>query len=311
MLLYQVVRLEPKDFRCRRPDGAGGWTGTSTGCGGALPPGELAEAPRVYIPEGEKDATRSWPRAHGDHESRRRRKWRGRAHGGPRAAACLEVIVLRDNDSAGRGARGRRRPVPAPAAGLSGQGGGLPGLPPCGEARRGRDRLARGRPLPRRSWRPSPPPPPWSRSRTRPSPPPRRRRPSPGRSCAARARPRAVWPDGVRFTLSAIRDGREGVRGELTVTQDGRRLSWGALALSSTPAREALRKRLEAVAPGLPWGELPRGGGMPADAGGARGRTARHADRARSPRRPASSCPGSCTKGSRRSSTPTATPANR
>src|SRR5262245_19146141 len=24
-LLYQVVRLEPKDFRVRRPDGAGGW----------------------------------------------------------------------------------------------------------------------------------------------------------------------------------------------------------------------------------------------------------------------------------------------
>src|SRR5207249_4549297 len=26
-----------------------------------------------------------------------------------------------------------------------------------------------------------------------------------------------VWPDGVRFSFTAIRDGREGVRGELTV----------------------------------------------------------------------------------------------
>lgn len=64
-----------------------------------------------------------------------------------------------------------------------------------------------------------------------------------------------VWPDGARFLLSAIRDGREGVRGELAVTQDSRRLSWGAFALSSTQAREALRKKLEAVAPGPPWGE--------------------------------------------------------
>jgi hypothetical protein len=24
-LLYQAVRMEPKDFRCRRPDGHGGW----------------------------------------------------------------------------------------------------------------------------------------------------------------------------------------------------------------------------------------------------------------------------------------------
>ena len=28
-LLYQVVRYEPKDFRQRRPDGNGGWTGSS------------------------------------------------------------------------------------------------------------------------------------------------------------------------------------------------------------------------------------------------------------------------------------------
>src|SRR5438132_413270 len=51
-----------------------------------------------------------------------------------------------------------------------------------------------------------------------------------------------VWPDGLRFTLTAIRDGREGVRGELTVTQGVRRLSWGSFLLSSTQARETLRK---------------------------------------------------------------------
>jgi hypothetical protein len=64
-----------------------------------------------------------------------------------------------------------------------------------------------------------------------------------------------LWPGGVRFTLTAIRDGREGVRGELTVTRESRRLSWGAFALASTQAREGLRRKLEHVEPGLPWGE--------------------------------------------------------
>jgi hypothetical protein len=36
------------------------------------------------------------------------------------------------------------------------------------------------------------------------------------------------WADKVQFTLAAIRDGRDGVRGELTVSQDGRRCVWGA-----------------------------------------------------------------------------------
>src|SRR5262249_14235821 len=51
------------------------------------------------------------------------------------------------------------------------------------------------------------------------------------------------------------RDGREGVRGELTVNLGSRRLSWGSLALSSTTAREGLRKRLKDAAPDVPWGE--------------------------------------------------------
>lgn len=64
-----------------------------------------------------------------------------------------------------------------------------------------------------------------------------------------------AWSNGVRFALTAIRDGRDGVRGELTVTQGARRLSWGAFALLSTQAREALRKKLETAAPGSPWGD--------------------------------------------------------
>lgn len=64
-----------------------------------------------------------------------------------------------------------------------------------------------------------------------------------------------IWPDGAGMELSAIRDGRDGVRGELTVRHGARRVSWGAVALASTTAREALRKKLEATAPGPAWGE--------------------------------------------------------
>lgn len=63
-----------------------------------------------------------------------------------------------------------------------------------------------------------------------------------------------TWPDGVAFALTGIRDSRDGVRGELTVTQDHRRLSWGSFSLSSTTVRETLRKKLETTAPGPPWG---------------------------------------------------------
>jgi len=61
-LLFQVVRFEPKDFRQRRPDGAGGWT-WKLGDTPRVPyrlPELLAAAPDqwVFIVEGEKDADR-------------------------------------------------------------------------------------------------------------------------------------------------------------------------------------------------------------------------------------------------------------
>ncbi len=61
------------------------------------------------------------------------------------------------------------------------------------------------------------------------------------------------WPDGVTCHLTAWRDSREGVRGELTVRQAGARLSWGGWMLSSTTAREGLVKRLSLEAPETPW----------------------------------------------------------
>jgi len=61
------------------------------------------------------------------------------------------------------------------------------------------------------------------------------------------------WADGVTCALSAWRDGREGVKGELSVRQNGARLSWGSWALASTTAREALAKRLLSETPEIPW----------------------------------------------------------
>jgi hypothetical protein len=58
-LLFQVVRLEPKSFRQRRPDGKGGWLWNMKGI--ELVPyhlPDLLEASEVYVVEGEKDADR-------------------------------------------------------------------------------------------------------------------------------------------------------------------------------------------------------------------------------------------------------------
>lgn len=102
-LLYQVVRFEPKDFRCRRPDGDGGWRWNLDSV--SLVPyrlPELAEAPRVFVPEGERDVDTLVSLGlvatcnHGGAG-----KWRQEHTRTLVAAAVPEVIVLRDNDRAG------------------------------------------------------------------------------------------------------------------------------------------------------------------------------------------------------------------
>jgi hypothetical protein len=62
-LLFEVVRREPKDFRQRRPDGAGGWTWSIKGVRMVpyhLPDliEALAQDRTIYIVEGEKDVDR-------------------------------------------------------------------------------------------------------------------------------------------------------------------------------------------------------------------------------------------------------------
>jgi hypothetical protein len=100
-LLYQVVRLEPKSFRQRRPDGKGGWIWGVKDCSRALYRlAELLKYPDacVFVCEGEKDADRVASLDHcattvacGD--------WT------PDCIAPLagrDVLILEDNDEAGR-----------------------------------------------------------------------------------------------------------------------------------------------------------------------------------------------------------------
>src|SRR5712692_1861734 len=59
ILLYQVLRYDPKDFSQRRPDGNGGWLYNLNNVRRVLyhlP--EVIEAKTVYVVEGEKDADR-------------------------------------------------------------------------------------------------------------------------------------------------------------------------------------------------------------------------------------------------------------
>ena len=73
-LLFQVCRMEPKDFCQRRPDG-NGWTWKVKGVR-RVPyrlPELIGTGDRVVcIVEGEKDADRLWAGRSGDHQRRRR-----------------------------------------------------------------------------------------------------------------------------------------------------------------------------------------------------------------------------------------------
>src|SRR5262249_49504130 len=100
-LLYQVVRLEPKSFRQRRPDGKGGWVWSVKDCRRVpyrLP--ELLQYPDgcVFVCEGEKDADRvaalnycATTVACGD--------W---TEDCIKVLAGREVLIFEDNDDAGR-----------------------------------------------------------------------------------------------------------------------------------------------------------------------------------------------------------------
>jgi putative DNA primase/helicase len=103
-LIYQVVRFEPKDFRQRRPDGAGGWIWNLEGVDRVLYrlPELLAADPRgtVFIVEGEKDVDRM--RSLGLTATCNvggAGKWR---QGYAEFLRGRKVVILPDNDDPGR-----------------------------------------------------------------------------------------------------------------------------------------------------------------------------------------------------------------
>src|SRR5262245_45069332 len=100
-LLYEVVRLEPKSFRQRRPDGKNGWVWSVKDCKRVVYRlADLLQYPdaSVFVCEGEKDADRVAALGHcattvacGD--------W---TEDCMKALANRDALILEDNDDAGR-----------------------------------------------------------------------------------------------------------------------------------------------------------------------------------------------------------------
>lgn len=133
-LQYQVVRFEPKDFRQRRPDGAGGWVWNLRGVDRVLyrlP--DLAGHQTVVIVEGEKDADRLW--AVGIPATTSvggAGKWKDAYTAQLVAAQIQSVIVIPDNDEPGR-QHAAQIAQSAQQAGLSVRLVTLPGVPAKGD----------------------------------------------------------------------------------------------------------------------------------------------------------------------------------
>lgn len=102
-LLFQVVRFAGKQFRQRRPDGAGGWVWSLDGVRRVLyrlP--DLKGRAAIFITEGEKDAEGLWQiglaattNPHGAG------KWRDEYASQLKEAGCQRVAILPDNDPPG------------------------------------------------------------------------------------------------------------------------------------------------------------------------------------------------------------------
>ncbi|OYW12673.1 MAG: hypothetical protein B7Z55_18115, partial [Planctomycetales bacterium 12-60-4] len=134
-LLFEVCRLDPKDFRQRKPGADGGWTWSTKGVRRVLYhlPELLAQpSPKVYITEGEKDVDRlrtiglvatcnaggagKWKFEPSDLEPLRGR----------------EIVILPDNDEPGRN---HAQDVARSLAGIANEVRivALPGLPAKGD----------------------------------------------------------------------------------------------------------------------------------------------------------------------------------
>ena len=99
-VLYQQVRYEPKGFRWRRPDGAGGWIWNLHGVRHVpyrLP--EILKSGVVYTVEGEKDADRLWDWHIPATTAGAAGQWTDEHS---KHLAGKQVVILVDNDHKGR-----------------------------------------------------------------------------------------------------------------------------------------------------------------------------------------------------------------
>jgi hypothetical protein len=103
-LLFQVVRFEPKDFRQRRPDGAGGFVWNLNGTRRVayrLP--ELKGREGVLVVEGEKDADRAWSLGlPATCNAGGAGRWTDELTRQLVTAGVLRVVVIPDRDEPGR-----------------------------------------------------------------------------------------------------------------------------------------------------------------------------------------------------------------
>ena len=139
-LLYQVVRLLPKGFRQRRPDGCGGWRwrlGDVRRVLFGLP--ALQGATEVWLPEGEKDVLTlraigiiAATNPGGASINPDKPKWRADYTQQLLDAGVKSVVILPDNDLPGRG-HAEAIASSCHAAGIIVKLVELPGLPPKGD----------------------------------------------------------------------------------------------------------------------------------------------------------------------------------
>jgi hypothetical protein len=138
-LLYQKVRLEPKDFRLRRPDGQGGWISNLDGTRRVLYRlDELQGREAVVLCEGEKDADRLWSlgipatTTPDGAKTQPGKNWRSEYTEQLVAANVKRLAATPDNDEAGR-VYATDAAAACDAAGITAKVVELPGVPPSGD----------------------------------------------------------------------------------------------------------------------------------------------------------------------------------
>ena len=244
-LLYQVCRLEPKDFRMRRPDG-NGWTWDVKGVRRVVYRlHELAEAERVYVVEGEKDADhlvslglRATTTPGGA------ANFRDEYAAQILAAGVAEVVVLPDRDEAGdKYAAAVTRALLARR--LRAKMVLLPGL--AWQAKHGpdvSDWLDGGHTVVELMAAVDATP--WLEDAPE--------TPGPRQTMTAEDG-ELVWPDGAGVSFARVVEGSRGVQAEVTVTWHGRVLGDGTLNLLAPRSRDGLAKKLERKVPDVLWEE--------------------------------------------------------